>query len=144
VVLAVWVLMGCGTHQTSSGDTGLIKVLPHYLDKEGQHSDGPTLLHRDSHQNRLIKNPELVHSIRYDVQWFGEGEVTLRLELRSGKRDSNPIIKKRTLSAGLGFNHWSSIDISPEIYREFGQPYSWQVSLWRDKKMLDKRESFLW
>ena len=142
-VLAVWVLTGCGTIQTLSG-TGILKVLPHYLDEEGQHTDGPTLLHRDSYQDELRDNPKLAHSIRYDVNWYGTGEVTLRLELRSVEPGSQPISMERIVESGLGLRHWASIGIDPETYREFGRPYSWRVSLWRGQEMLDKRESFLW
>ena len=40
-------MAGCSTVQTLSG-TGIVKVLPHYLDAGGKSTDGPTLLHRDA------------------------------------------------------------------------------------------------
>ena len=52
LVFILLVITGCGTAKRSMG-TGIIKVLPHYLDNEGQHTDGPTLLHRDVYQREL-------------------------------------------------------------------------------------------
>ena len=52
-------IAGCSTVQTLSG-TGIVKVLPHYLDAGGNSTDGPTLLHRDVYQSNLRGNPELV------------------------------------------------------------------------------------
>jgi hypothetical protein len=141
--LALWVLTGCTTLQTLSG-TGIVKVLPHLLDEEGQHTNGPTLLHRDSYQAELGENPQRIHEWRADVNWYGQGEVTLRLELRSIKHGSQPITVEQTVDSGIGRRHWSSIGIDPETYREFGRPAAWRVSLWRAKEMLDKEASFLW
>tara|TARA_B100000959_G_scaffold232650_1_gene249641 strand:- start:174 stop:611 length:438 start_codon:yes stop_codon:yes gene_type:complete len=142
MVLALWVLTGCTTLQTLSG-TGIVKVLPHLLDEKGQHTNGPTLLHRDSYQAELGENLHRVRGWRADVNWFGKGEVTLRLELRSAKPDAQPITVERTVGSGIGRGHWSSIEIDSETYREFGRPEAWRVSLWRGKEMLDKEESFL-
>jgi hypothetical protein len=141
--LAVWVLAGCATIQSQSG-MGILKVLPHYLDEKGRHTDGPTLLHRDSYQNKLRNNPQLARSMRYDINWYGVGEVTLRLELRSNKSGLQPITLEQTVDSGAGPRHWSSIEIVHDTYLEFGQPYSWRVSLWRGEEMLDQDQSFLW
>ena len=81
IILAA-ALVGCGTLQTRTG-TSIVKVLPHFLDAFGNHSDGPTLLHRDVYQDKLRKNPDLAHAVRYDVNWSGAGGITLILELRS-------------------------------------------------------------
>ena len=83
-------LAGCSTVQTLSG-TGIVKVLPHYLDAGGNSTDGPTLLHRDVYQNHLRGNPELVKGVRYDVNWHGRQDITVRLELRSTKAGVQPM-----------------------------------------------------
>jgi hypothetical protein len=75
---------GCSALQPQSGPN-IVKVLPHYLDAFGNHTDGPTLLHRDVYQDKLRKNPDLVRAVRYDVNWQGTGEVTVRLEIRSAE-----------------------------------------------------------
>ena len=67
-------IAGCSTVQTLSG-TGIVKVLPHYLDAGGNSTDGPTLLHRDVYQSNLRGNPELVKGVRYDVNWHGRKDA---------------------------------------------------------------------
>ena len=141
--LAVWALTGCATIQSQSG-VGILKVLPHYLDEKGRHTDGSTLLHRDSYQKKLRNNPHLARSMRYDINWHGVGEVTFRLELRSNKSGLQPITLEQTVDSGVGPRHWSSIEIAHDKYLEFGQPYSWRVSLLRGEEILDQDQSFLW
>jgi len=135
--------IGCGTTNNLLG-TGIIKVLPHYLDNEGQYTDGPTLLHRDVFQKKLKGNPDLVHGVRYDVNWRGGGEVTLRLELRSSKSNPKPMMVEQKVVSDLVRAQWTSILIDAKTYRSFGQPESWRVSLWRGEEMLDEQVSFFW
>ena len=78
------IFSGCGTLKTLTSP-GIVKVLPHCLDASGNHSDGPTLLHRDVYQRKLRTNPDLVHGVRYDVNWWGGGDVVLRLGMRTPK-----------------------------------------------------------
>ena len=143
LMLAGIVLWGCGTLTGPAGD-GIVKVLPHYLDEEGQHTDGPTLLHRDVYQRELRSNPGLVHGVRYDVNWHGNQDVVLRLELRSSKPGSNPMTLEQTAAVGSARTHWTSIIVDPDSYHQFGQPEAWKVSIWRDEKLLDQKVSFLW
>jgi hypothetical protein len=131
-------LSGCGTLQTLSG-TGIVKVLPHYLDAAGNHTNGPTLLHRDVYQDKLRKNPDLVHAVRYDVNWYGSGEIKLRLELRSTKIGVETMIIEKVTR-----KHWTPILIDAATYKTFGQPESWRVSLWQGKKQVGAQQSFLW
>ncbi|MBP64075.1 MAG: hypothetical protein CMJ62_21355 [Planctomycetaceae bacterium] len=131
-------LSGCGTLQTLSG-TGIVKVLPHYLDAAGNHTNGPTLLHRDVYQDKLRKDPDLVHAVRYDVNWYGSGEIKLRLELRSTKIGVETMIIEKVTR-----KHWTPILIDAATYKTFGQPESWRVSLWREEKQVGEQKSFLW
>jgi len=143
LVFFLLVVAGCWTAKKSSG-TGIIKVLPHYLDNEGQHTDGPTLLHRDVYQKKLKGNPDLVHGVRYDVNWRGRGEITLRLELRSSKPDSKPMTVEQKVGSGLVRAQWTPILVEAKTYRSFGQPEAWRVSLWRGEEMLGEQVSFFW
>jgi hypothetical protein len=131
-------LSGCGTLQTLSG-TGIVKVLPHYLDAAGNHTNGPMLLHRDVYQDKLRKDPDLVHAVRYDVNWYGSGEIKLRLELRSTKIGVETMIIEKVTR-----KHWTPILIDAATYKTFGQPESWRVSLWREEKQVGEQKSFLW
>jgi hypothetical protein len=138
LILFTVVLVGCGTLQTFSG-TGIVKVLPHYLDDAGNHTDGPTLLHRDVYQDKLRSNPDLVHAVRYDVNWYGSGEIKLRLELRSTKVGVDSMVIEKVTR-----KHWTPILIDAATYKTFGQPESWRVSLWQGEKQVGAQQSFLW
>ncbi len=143
LIMCAGFLAGCGTLQTLSG-TGIVKVLPHYLDEEGQSTDGPTLLHRDVYQDQLRKNPDLVHGVRYDVNWHGTGEMTIRLEVRSTKAGVDPKVIEETISTSGYGRHWTKILIDEEAYQAFGQPESWRVTLWQGDEQLAEQKSFLW
>ena len=136
-------LAGCATFKSFTG-TGLVKVLPNYLDEMGQHTDGVTLLHRDVYQNRLRKNPELVHGVRYDVNWYGSGEVTLRLELRSTKAGVAPKVLEETIAASVPRTRWTPLLLDEKSYQEFGQPQGWRVTIWKAGQELEEYKSFLW
>jgi hypothetical protein len=136
-------LAGCGTLRSVSSD-GLVKVLPHYLDENGRHSQGPLLLDRDLYQAELRSSPELIKAVRYDVSWYGGGELKLRLEVRSSKANVKPLILEETVQAKRLRSHWTSIEIAPEQYTALGQPESWRVTLWRGEEMIAEQKSFLW
>ena len=136
-------LGGCNTLQTGS-DPSVVKVLPHYLDASGNHSDGPTLLHRDVYQDKLRKNPELVRTVRYDVNWRGTGKVKLRLELRSTKAGAETMVIERVETTSGRRTHWTPILIDDATYKTFGQPESWRVSLWQGETQVGEQKSFLW
>ena len=136
-------MAGCSTVQTLSG-TGIVKVLPHYLDAGGNSTDGPTLLHRDVYQNHLRGNPDLVKGVRYDVNWHGRQDITVRLELRSTKAGVQPMTVEKEVASGARVTHWAFIHIDEETYTAFGQPEAWRVSVWQGDEMLDEEISFLW
>ena len=143
LITTAMVLAGCDTLQTGSG-TSVVKVLPHYLDASGNHSDGPTLLHRDVYQDKLRKNPELVRAVRYDVNWRGIGKVKLRLELRSTKAGAETMVIERVETTSGRRTHWTPILIDDATYKTFGQPESWRVSLWQGETQVGEQKSFLW
>ena len=143
LITTAMVLAGCDTLQTGSG-TSVVKVLPHYLDASGNHSDGPTLLHRDVYQDKLRKNPELVRAVRYDVNWRGTGKVKLRLELRSTKAGAETMVIERVETTSGRRTHWTPILIDDATYKTFGQPESWRVSLWQGETQVGEHKSFLW
>ena len=141
ILAAAWA--GCSATQHQSGPN-IVKVLPHSLDASGNHSDGPTLLHRDVYQDKLRKNPDLVRAVRYDVNWRGTGEVKVRLELRSTKAGVETMIVERVETASGRRSHWTAILIDAETYKTFGQPESWRVSLWQGETQVGEQKSFLW
>ena len=136
-------LAGCGTLRSVSSD-GLVKVLPHYLDEKGRHSQGPLLLDRDLYQDELRSSPELIKAVRYDVNWYGGGELKLRLEVRSSKANVQPLVLEEAVQAKRLRSRWTSIEIGPEQYTALGQPESWRVTLWRGEEKIAEQKSFLW
>lgn len=136
-------LAGCGSLGSFSSP-GLVKVLPHYLDESGRHTDGVTLLHRDGYQHLLRSNPKLVHGVRYEVNWYGTGEVTVRLELRSTKAGTDPMVLEQAVNAIEARSNWTPMLLDAETYQTFGQPQSWRVTLWRGGQQIDEQKSFLW
>ena len=141
IIATAWA--GCSAIQPQSGPN-IVKVLPHYLDVSGNHSDGPTLLHRDVYQARLRKNPDLVRAVSYDVNWRGTGEVKVRLELRSTKAGVETMIIESVETASGRRSHWTAILIDVATYKTFGQPESWRVSLWQGETQVGEQKSFLW
>ena len=141
ILASAWV--GCSALQPQSG-TNIVKVLPHYLDASGNHSDGPTLLHRDVYQDKLRKNSDLVRAVRYDVNWQGTGTVTVRLEIRSTKAGAETMIIERVETASGRRKHWTTILIDAATYKTFGQPESWRISLWQGETQVGEQKSFLW
>jgi hypothetical protein len=143
LIISATAWAGCSAIQPQSGPN-IVKVLPHYLDASGNHSDGPTLLHRDVYQANLRKNPDLVRAVRYDVNWRGSGEVKVRLELRSTKAGVETMIIEKAGTTSGRRTHWTPILIDAATYKSFGQPESWRVSLWQGKTQVGEQKSFLW
>ena len=132
--------LGCGS---LSREPGLIKVLPHYLDEHGRHTTGVTLIDRDLYQLELRKDPAAVHSVRYNINWRGNAEMTVRLEVRSTKAGVAPLTLEQT-AMPEGGSTWTPILIDLDTYKKFGQPESWRVTLWQDGEQVAEQASFLW
>ncbi|MBC8325118.1 MAG: hypothetical protein H8E27_05785 [Verrucomicrobia subdivision 3 bacterium] len=133
-------LLGCGS---LSRGPGLIKVLPHYLDEHGRHTVGVTLIERDLYQLELRKDPKAVHGVRYNVNWRGNAEMLVRLELRSTKAGVAPLTLEQTATPEGG-DTWTPILIDLVSYKKFGQPESWRVTLWQNGEQVAEQASFLW
>lgn len=140
IALIALTWLGCGTF---SRGPGLIKVLPHYLDEHGRHTEGVTLLERDVYQLKLRQDPAAVRGVRYNVNWRGNTETTVRLELRSTKAGVDVLTLEETVTPTRGSN-WTSIHIDTETYKQFGQPESWRVTLWQGGEQVAEQASFLW
>ncbi len=132
--------LGCGS---ISRAPGLIKVLPHYLDEYGRHTEGVTLVERDVYQLALRRDPAAVHGVRFNIHWRGNSEMTVRLELRSTKAGVDPLTLEQTATPKR-HRTWTPILIDAETYRTFGQPESWRVTLWQDGEQVAEQTSFLW
>ena len=145
---------GAGTESDSAAKAAVtgrvLKVLPHFLDLDGQSTVSPSLFDRDAYQAHLRAHPEECSGIRYDVNWKvrpgKDRRVTLRLELKGLFEDEHPREKLIEVSVvGKGSRRrWTGLEFSGEDYHDFGRITAWRVTLWSDDILMDEQTSFLW
>jgi hypothetical protein len=145
----VWLLAWlCSGLCLQAAPPRILKVLPHYLDKEGRAALSPSLYERDAYQALLRADPEKRSALRIDVNWKaprgGRAPLLLRVELRSSGKDLiQPLVLERPVRPGY-FSRWSSLRLTEEEYASFGQLMAWRVTLWQDTEMVAEQKSFLW
>jgi hypothetical protein len=128
----------------------VIKVLPHFLDRDGRHQLTPDLYQRDAYQAFLRSHPESRSGIRYDIQWKSKGTTSpvliLRAELRGIAQGDFPrqLTLERTVKPKGRFSHWTGLLLTGEDYAQFGEVTAWRVTLWENGELLDEQRSFLW
>lgn len=127
----------------------VVKVLPHFLDREGRHSVSPSLYDRDAYQAELRKHPELRSGVRFDILWRARGQAKekarLKIELRGTAKGNLP--GETTLESDVvitGTSHWASLRLDGEKYKQFGEITAWRVTLWSGDEMIGEQKSFLW
>jgi hypothetical protein len=124
----------------------VLKVLPHYLDQKGRASLSPSLFDRDAYQADLKAEATNRTAIRFDVNWIGRGfdELTLRVEAKGGTpRQPKTLVLEEKVRPGF-FSKWSSLSITGEQYKAFGELISWRATLWYGTNQLSEQKSFLW
>src|SRR5687768_5825851 len=93
----------------------IVKVLPHFLDKQGRHTIHPSLFERDAYQAQLRRAPELQSTIRFDVQWKAKrasGPLRMRLETRGEDSTiAKPLLFERELPKARLFSRWTSLQM---------------------------------
>ncbi len=139
------------TTLSSVAATGkVVKVLPHFLDRQGRHMLSPSLYDRDAYQAELRKNPEQRSGVRFDVQWRGRSAIkneaaTLRVELRgTAKGDLPTQLVLETPVKITGTGHWARLNLTGEAYKNFGEITAWRVTLWAGDQLIGEQKSFLW
>jgi hypothetical protein len=137
-------LIWCGCRTQSAR---IAKVLPHYLDEDGRHTQAPSLFERDAHQAHLRTHPEEVSGLRFDVQWsstvyYLEG-LTLQLELR-GTKDPELIVLRQALEKRPWYQRWTSFELDQDAFERLGEVVAWRASLWDGDNLLAEHQSFLW
>jgi hypothetical protein len=131
-------------------DDRVVKVLPHFLDRKGQHTLSPSLYERDAYQAQLRQHPAERSAIRFDVQWklVSPGSAThkLRVEIRGVAEGNLPKQKvlEQSVKGSSWFSHWSSLTFSGDEYKQFGEVTAWRVTLWESDLLLAEQKSFLW
>ena len=138
-----------GVVVTDAAEARILKVLPHYLDRQGRRSLSPSLYERDAYQAYLRRNPALQSTMRFDVQWKAGATlpqpIKLRLELRTSRRDiTKPYVQERPLPRGRWLSRWSALTVDPAVYRQIGDVLAWRVTLWAGGRQVAEQKSFLW
>lgn len=126
----------------------VIKVLPHYLDKDGRNSLSPSLYERDAYQAQLRLHPELCSALRFDVQWKARkttGPLKLRLELKGSKEAAKPPrVLETSVKPGRVFSRWSALTLDRAELESFGEVIAWRATLWEGESQVAELKSFLW
>lgn len=130
-----------------AAEARIVKVLPHFLDKNGKHTLYPSLFERDFYQAHLKTHPELCSGMRFDVQWKGRKlhEPKLKLEVRGANIPARQVETfSRDLKSGSPFSRWAGITVPVEDFNRLGSIVAWRVSLWDGEKQIAEQKSFLW
>lgn len=136
--------------QPKSKSARVLKVLPHFLDRQGRHTVNPSLFDRDAYQFELRQKPELRSGMRFDVLWKGirgtpSAVLKLQVEMRGSKATAqNPVVVSQRVFASSDFSQWTRLPVVGTDYENLGELLSWRVSLWKDEELVAEQTSFLW
>lgn len=151
--LFIWLTLVCllSVAVPASAATGrVIKVLPQFLGTNGLASLSPSLYERDAYQFILLQNPGQRSGMRFNVQWKTKGPIwaplTVRVELRGAVQGTLPkqIVIDKRVDPGRWFSSWTSVLLTGDDYRDFGEVTAWRVRLWEGQHVLGEQRSFLW
>jgi hypothetical protein len=150
-LLLILVLLGLvAAAQAADAVTGrIVKVLPFFLDQQGQDATSPSLFDRDAYQAYLRDNTNEISAVRFDVQWKAvkapAEKIKIALELRGVGAGSVPKLKTMEVDVVPGtFSQWTSIPLAGADYKNFGAVVAWRATLWDGGRMLGEQKSFLW
>ncbi len=151
LTLSVMLCLFCLLPGGMSAATGrIIKVLPHFLDKQGRHTLSPSLFERDAYQAVLQANPGQRSGMRFEVQWKTKGAasapLTLKLELRGVARGKFPkeLTFQQSVVPPKWFSRWTSFKLDEATYQGIGEVTAWRATLWEGDKQVGRQQSFLW
>ena len=126
------------------------KVLPLFMDLQGNVAPSPSLYDRDAYQYILQQSrTNAVSGIRFDVCWSAHKasglNLKIRLELQGIGAGSLPtqITLEQTVTPKL-FHHWVSLTLPGPDYKNFGVLSAWRATLWNGSQLLGEQKSFLW
>ena len=156
-IFTVLVLLGClALVQEARADqpatTGrLIKVLPLLLNKHGNDAVSPSLFDRDAYQSYLRLHTNEIAGMRFDVLWKASGgsvtngSVKIQVELRTVAPNGDPRLETlEKIVPPDGSRHWTTLPLTPDDYKQFGDVVAWRTTLWAGDRLLSEQKSFLW
>jgi hypothetical protein len=128
----------------------VMKVLPLFMDLNGQHTLSPSLYERDAYQAELRRHPEKRAGLLFEVQWKTKGKAAaplkVRVELRgtaSGALAKEFMLEKIVVPPKW-FSHWTGLKLEGQEYLDFGEVTAWRVTLFEGDRVLGEQKSFLW
>lgn len=132
-----------------AGTLKIVKVLPHYLDREGRVATSPSLYDRDAYQAKLRLDPTLALGIRFDVQYRARGierdRLRVRAELRTSRlKEGQPHVVEAPVGHRRRTGSWASATFAGDDFRQAGEIIAWRVTLWDGATLLAEQRSFLW
>ena len=151
--LLIWLTLICllAVAVPAPAATGrVIKVLPQFLGTNGLASLTPSLYERDAFQALLRDHPEQRSGMRFEVQWKAKGPIwaplTVRVELRGAAHGAlaKQIVIDKRVEPSRWFSRWTSVMLTGDDYRDFGDVTAWRVRLWEGQQVLGEQRSFLW
>lgn len=146
-ILTLLLCLAAPLSAAESVSAKIIKVLPQFLDRNGQNSTAPSLYARDAYQAFLRQNPRQRAGLRFAVQWKARKapNLVLRVEMRGLRTNeaTSAILEVPVVKRGW-FSSWSQIDFKGEAYQQLGEMIAWRVTLWSDQRQLAEQRSFLW
>jgi len=146
-LFALLAALGFLSSPASAASAKLVKVLPHFIDRQGRIALNPSLYERDAYQVHLRTHPEERAGLRFDVQWRSRdtSRLRLRLELRGnrGRDGTTAVVEEEVKYRGL-FTAWSNVTLTGDAYKKFGELSAWRATLWDGDKMIAEQKSFLW
>lgn len=134
-------------HAQGAAPARLVKVLPHFVDKQNRVALHPSLYERDAYQAHLRKTPSEQGGLRFDVQWKSSltNRFKLRLELRGNKENvgTAAVLEQQVKYTGF-FSTWSKLHLTGDAYSRFGDLSAWRATMWDGEKLVAEQKSFLW
>jgi hypothetical protein len=124
---------------SAAAEGRIIKVLPHFLDRQGRHAD--------AYQAVLRKNPDKRSGVRFDIHWkakfAGSNPLKLRIELRGTRLGDVQSLENTVHNKGR-FSQWSALTVQGEAYEQLGEVVAWRATLWEGEQRIAEQRSFLW
>ncbi|HXG49119.1 MAG TPA: hypothetical protein VNO52_15960 [Methylomirabilota bacterium] len=147
VVLLLFLLAAFLSTAAEAPAARVVKVLPHYLDREGRHSLSPSLFDRDAYQAQLRRNAAERGGLRFDVKWKSKlaDPLTLRLELKGANdgRQTTATVEAPVARTGW-LGRWTKLSLTTAEFERFGELVAWRASLWQGSTLVSEQKSFLW
>ena|ERR1700744_255881 len=149
ILIALLVLCSLAVFAADEITGRVIKVLPFFVDQEGQIAKSPSLFDRDSYQAYLREHTNEVSTMRFDIQWkaakVADEKLKLRLELRGVGEHGKPQLKTLDTNIVAGtFHDWTPFLLGGDEYKKFGSVVAWRATLWNNDQLLGEQKSFLW